>query len=279
MDTKAHYTLIGLAVVILLASLVTGILWLSVGLDRPVYHIYQVYMNQNISGLNQEASVKFNGVDVGYVRSMTLNPKNPQEVIINLDIKQGTPITTSTSATLAPQGITGLSYISLSAKTPNAPLLQPRNKAPYPIIPSSPSLFVQLNSLFKDASTQFQAVSTSVQNVLDAQNAANMKQILINLNTISGNLAADSNTINKILQQTATASANFPNITKNIDESMVNLNQTSNLAKQAMLPTMHLLEQLNSISSNIESFSNDLAQNPTILIRGKSTNTVLGPGE
>jgi phospholipid/cholesterol/gamma-HCH transport system substrate-binding protein len=278
MDTKAHYTLIGILVVMMTAALITGILWLSVGLNQPTYNTFLVNMDQSITGLNQEAPVKFNGVSVGYVKDMALNPKNPQQVILTLQIEEGTPITTSTVATLAPQGITGLVFINLSATTPNAPLVKIRDNPPYPFIPSQPSLLLQLSSLVKDASSEFQGISTSVQNVLNAQNAENLQQILINLKEISGNLATNSNAITAILNNTAEASAAFPQVMTNFDQSMINLNQTTTLAKEAIVPAVRVINNLDTITGNLDSFSADLKENPAILIRGKAE-MPLGPGE
>lgn len=285
MDTKAHYTVVGLIVVLLLAGLIAAIIWMSIGLNRPTYNTFLIYMDQSVVGLNNEAPVKFNGVEVGYVKKMVLNPKNPQEVVVDLQIKEGTPVTTSTVATLAPQGITGMAYISLSAKTPNAPLMKVSNTPPFPIIPTEPSLFVQLSSLFKDTSADISNMSNSVQNILDAQNAANFKQILVSLKAITQNIAANTAEINEtlrntsvILANTATASEQFPMMTQSLKESVENVNEATDLVKQAMIPAVQLLNHLNTISGNVELFSNDIKQNPAVLLRGKANNN-LGPGE
>lgn len=285
MDTNARYTVVGLVVVSLILALVLGIVWLTVGLDRPQYHIYQVYMDQSVTGLNQEAPVKFNGVTVGYVKSMDLNPENPQEVIVDLEIKDGAPITTSTVATLAPQGITGIAFIALSAQTPNAPLLKPRANPPYPRIPSQPSLFVQISSLLKDASGQFQGMSHSVQTILDAENAENIKQILIHLNVATGELANSMGQLNDmvqstqvILKNTAAASQNFTPLVNSLNQSAGNLSQASNMMKQGMLPTMDLISHLNDVSANLTGLTSTLKRNPSILVRGQQP-LPLGPGE
>ncbi len=270
---------------ILVIGLVVGILWINIGLNRPVYNTFLTYMDQSITGLNEQAPVKYNGVSVGYVQGMALNPENPQQVIVTMEIKSGTPVTTSTVATLAPQGITGLVFVSLSAQTPNAPLVKVRDKPPYPIIPSTPSLLVQLSSLFKDTSLQMAGISNAVQNVLSTENAANMRTILINLNTLTTSLAANTENMNEMIHETqtvlknaATASAAFPEITAGLNQSITNLNQATTLAKEGMLPAVRLVQQLETISSNIVSFSSDIKQNPAILLRGKAENN-LGPGE
>lgn len=285
MDTKAHYTLVGIMAVVLLGGLIATILWLSVGLNRPTYNTFLIYMDQSVVGLNKEAPVKFNGVDVGYVKDMQLNPKNSQQVIVNLQIREGTPITTSTVATLSPQGITGIAYIGLSANTPNAPLVKTTKTPPFPVIPSEPSLLVQLSSLLKDTSANFQGMSDSVQNMLDAQNAANFKQILINLNKVTASIADNSQDLqqiltqtNLILQNTSTASAQFPEMMAKLNNSITNLNQTTNLIKQGMIPAVRTINHLDTITGDIQSFTNDIKQNPAILLRGKAQDT-LGPGE
>ncbi len=285
MDTKAHYTMVGLMVVFLGAAIIAAIVWLSVGWDRPVYNTFLVYMDQSVSGLSIEAPVRFNGVTVGYVQSMDLNPTNPQEVVVSLQIKEGAPITTSTVATLTAQGITGIAYIDLSAKTPNAPLVKTRERPPYPVIPSEPSLMVQLSSLVKDASVQFHGVSTSVQEVLDAQNVQNIKQILVSLNTITQNLAQNEVQFNQMIQSTnrllanaAVASQQWPQLTNNLNETVMSLNQAAGLARAGMIPAVSLLNHLDTISGNVEVFSAELKNNPAILVRGKA-NGPLGPGE
>ena len=285
MDTKAHYTLVGLMVVILGAALTAAIVWLSVGWDRPVYNTFLVYMDQSVSGLNVEAPVRYNGVTVGYVTALDLNPKNAQEVIVTLAIKVGSPITTSTVATLTSQGVTGIAYIDLSAKTPNAPLLKTRDSPPFPVIPSVPSLMVQLSSIVKDASMQFQGVSHSVQSVLDEQNAQNVKQILINLSEITQNLAANEAQFNQMIQSStrlinnaAVASQQLPELVKNLNQSAISLNQAAGLARTGMIPAVSLLNHLDTISGNVEVFSEELKDNPAILVRGKAEGP-LGPGE
>lgn len=285
MDTKAHYTLVGLCVVLLGAALLTGILWLSTGLDRPVYHTFVIHMNQSVTGLNEQAPVKFNGVTVGYVKDMELNVNNPQDVIVTVDIKEGTPITTSTVATLVPQGVTGIVFVSLSANTPNAPLMKINDTPPYPTIPSEPSILVQLSSLLKDASTQVQGMSSSVETMLDAQNAANFKQILINLNAISQNIANNTGALNQILldtqtamHHTAQASQQFPALIISLNQSVANLNQATSLAKQGMIPAVQFMNRLDTIAGNVEAFSYDIKENPAVLIRGKQPGHA-GPGE
>src|SRR3990167_10024623 len=113
MDTKVNYTIVGLFVILVGAIAVLLFLWLTSLKHRDVYDTYIVYMHEEVSGLNAQSAVRYNGVKVGYVESIRLNPKDPQQVVLTLKIKQGTPITTSTIATLKSEGITGVDYVGL----------------------------------------------------------------------------------------------------------------------------------------------------------------------
>ena len=77
MDSKVNYALIGLLVIILSILLVAVILWLSVGTEQKVHDTYQAYIQESVSGLNRKAPVKYRGVEVGYVRDISLIPDRP----------------------------------------------------------------------------------------------------------------------------------------------------------------------------------------------------------
>src|SRR6056297_868388 len=100
METKVNYTIVGIFVTVLLAVIILIGLWLSSGLKTKAYKIYQTYMNESVSGLSENAPVKYNGVNVGMVESIELNLQNPSQVILTLEIKPNVPITQTTTAHL-----------------------------------------------------------------------------------------------------------------------------------------------------------------------------------
>src|SRR5690606_19698287 len=103
-----------------------------------------------------------NGVKVGYVDSIRLNPQDPQQVVLKLKIRRGTPITTSTIATLVSEGITGIDYVGLKALTSQAPPLKAKPGEKYPVIPSEPSLLVKLSTALEDVTKTIKGLTDSV---------------------------------------------------------------------------------------------------------------------
>jgi phospholipid/cholesterol/gamma-HCH transport system substrate-binding protein len=257
MEFRVNYTWVGLFVVVLGVAFVTITLWMT-SANRKQYDTYLVYMNEAVSGLNVEAPVKFNGVEIGNVAEITLNPHNPQEVRLVLKIVHGTPVTQSTSAKLMAQGITGLTYIGLKAQTPNAPLLTKTPYSPYPIIPSSPSVLVELDTAIRDVTHNLRQISHLFQQTFNKENQVAIGKSLQNITKFTDILAKNSEQF--------------------LDSITLTSQQLNTLSQQALPDAMQIMQQLNQILGSIQQFSNELPNNPSILLRGK-TGAPLGPGE
>jgi phospholipid/cholesterol/gamma-HCH transport system substrate-binding protein len=300
LETKANYTLTGLFVFIFFVGIVWFSLWLSVGFDTKVYDPYLVYMNESVSGLSPESSVKFNGVNVGVVKSIALNYKNPQQVMLLLNIEQGTPITTSTRAQLRSQGITGLSFVGLSTTKAKASPLKVRKGEKYPVILSRPSLLFQLDQTLRDASKDFHSMTLSLKNVLSTENVDNFASLLKSLKDLGQTFDDNKDEIAKSLQDlkvfmdnAALVSKDFPKIMSEASDSLSAFTNASNQTtefmvtgeaslnefNQKVLPaSASLMDELELLAVNINSLTSELKQNPAMLIRGR-TAPKLGPGE
>ena len=80
-ETKVNYPLVGAFALVLGSVLVAGLLWLaSGGAVRTTHDLYLAIVDESVAGLNTDAPGKYNGVDVGKVRQIRLDPGNPQQV-------------------------------------------------------------------------------------------------------------------------------------------------------------------------------------------------------
>lgn len=307
MEAKTNYTMVGLTVLILTAALLAAALWLSVGFDQKKYTVYAVYIHEAVSGLSEESPVKYNGVQVGYVRKIELNRLDPQQVKILLDIEDGTPITTSTTATLISQGITGTTYVGLSATSSDLTPLKKIPKEPYPIIPARPSLFNQLDSVLKEVSENINSVSVEIRRIFDKKNAESLHNTLINLEKFTGVLADNKQHIDRTLENTdimvgniAKVSKELPRLSQDLKISIAHITRMADsisnagnrvsvamdsgkstmdkISQQTIPPAIILLRRLNTIAANLEEVSNQMRQNPSVLIRGTKP-LKPGPGE
>jgi phospholipid/cholesterol/gamma-HCH transport system substrate-binding protein len=264
MEPKVNYVIVGLFVVVLTTVLVIGIIWLSAS-QRTERDIFMVYMNEPVSGLSVQAPVKFNGVDVGNVADIQLNPDNPQQVQLLLSIDKGTPINQSTTATLMSQGITGITYVGLKAEAAKAPPIKILPGDEYPIIRSTPSLLVQISTVLSGLADTAKEIKGVLENTFNSENQKALHDSLQNISKI-----------------TQTFSEHSQQITAAFDSAAQTLRQSQgavqSLSQQTLPGINQMVNQINDVLRNMRQLSNTLKNNPSVLIRGQ-TPAPKGPGE
>lgn len=265
METNVHYTIVGLFVITLIAAITLAIIWLTSGFSLESYRYYLSYMPESVNGLNLDAPVEFNGVNVGSVKRVEISSHNPQLVKLLLKIKSSTPITEGTVATLASRGFTGVPYVALKDTGSDLrPLHQEANK-PYPVIKTMPSLLTRLDSIMAQLSVNFKQISDTFASVFDPENKKNIKETLQNMRSVTNNMAANNEKFNLLLQNSIHATERFAPVLKTIET------QT--------LPTMYqMLSNLEEMSRSLADTAQEIKQNPSVLIRGAERHD-LGPGE
>jgi len=247
MEEKVNFAVVGVFVLVLSATLIGGVLWLSSGRSyRTSYDIYQTYMKESVAGLNLNATVRYRGVEVGRVKKIALAPGNVELVEVTLAIESGTPVKVDTVAILSTQGLTGIAFVDLTGGSRDAPKLKAVPGATYPVIRSGPSLMVRLDASLIDAS-------------LTLKNAANLSEELPQLT--------------KRIQRSADT---FDNMSNDLARAATN---ASVKFTSETLPEVHkLLEELRDMTASLRRVGSQLEQNPGVLLYGKPSGK-LGPGE
>jgi phospholipid/cholesterol/gamma-HCH transport system substrate-binding protein len=110
-ETEVNCTLVGAFVLVLGSAFVAVALWIaSGGAWQKTVDLYQAVEDESVGGLNLNAPVKYNGVEVGKVPSIKLDAVNPQRVHLVFAIERATSIEIETVAVLKTQGLTGIAY-------------------------------------------------------------------------------------------------------------------------------------------------------------------------
>ena len=207
-----NHALVGLFVLVLGAALIGGVLWLaSGGAVKQKYDLYLAIEDESVAGLNLNAPVKYNGVDVGKVRDIRLAPGNPERVNLLFAIERGTPIKQDTVAVLKTQGLTGIAYVELSGGTRASPLLRAIAPGPYPLIQTKPSLSARLENMLSTLMAKLDSTSSSINAVLSDENKAAFKSALADIAAVAQTVAARKETIDAGL---ASAARTFENASR-----------------------------------------------------------------
>jgi phospholipid/cholesterol/gamma-HCH transport system substrate-binding protein len=124
MERDAHYAAVGIVTVVLLAALVVFTIWLARLQFSKDYDVYDIVFYGPVRGLSVGGEVHFNGIRVGEVTDLNLNPAKGDQVIARVRLNGTTPVRTTSRAQLEPQGITGLNYIQITAGETESPMLK-----------------------------------------------------------------------------------------------------------------------------------------------------------
>ena len=208
-------TVVGVFVIALGAALIGIVLWLaSGGALREKHDLYLAVETESVAGLNINAPVKFNGVDVGQVRQILLDPANPERVHLVFAIKRGTPIKTNTEAVLKTQGLTGIAYVELGGGTRDAPPLLAAGPGLLPEIRTRASLSTRLENVLTSVLGKLDSTSNNIDALLSPANRQALASTLADVATLARTVAARRDTIDagitnagRTLDNTAQASA------------------------------------------------------------------------
>ncbi len=186
MERRANYALVGLVTLGLFVALVAFVVWLAgVHLNKH-YDTYDVVFIGPVRGISEGGEVSFNGIKVGEITRLALDPADPNRVIARVRVTGGVPIRVDSYAILEPQGITGVNYIQLTGGTPAKPLL--KSVTPGGQIPVIHSQKSTLADLLEGGGTVLQRAVDALDRVnklLSDQNISSASALLQDLKSVA----------------------------------------------------------------------------------------------
>jgi phospholipid/cholesterol/gamma-HCH transport system substrate-binding protein len=238
MERKAHYALIGLFTFAVVAGAFGFIFWLHHSSGKKQAVAYRVIFDSTVSGLQVGGNVLFNGIRVGEVTTLRLDPDKPSQVVAMLAVNKSTPIRSDTRVGLEFAGLTGVASVSLKGVSATTPLIE-REEGEPPTLKADPS-----------ASQDMMQAAREVLNKAEEVIAANQEalhQAITDIASFSASLARNTNNVDSIMnnaretasnakEATATARIFIENLDKRTDEITIGVNRlTSTATKQVEL--------------------------------------------
>ncbi|MCE0914484.1 MlaD family protein [Pseudomonas sp. NMI760_13] len=202
METRAHHVLIGLVTVLVVAGAMLFGLWLTKSSVDDAFKDYEVVFNEAVSGLSRGSPVQYNGIKVGDVSSLRLDPKDPRRVLARVRLSGDTPVKEDTQAKLTLAGVTGNSFIQLSGGTPQSPELKGRD-GKLPVIVASPSPISRLLNDSSDLVTNINLLLHNANLMFSESNIERLSNTLANLEQTTGAFASQKGGIADAIEQLA----------------------------------------------------------------------------
>ncbi len=294
---------------LILGAALTGVvLWLAAGgTFQKKYDLYLAVETEPVAGLNLNAPVKYNGVDVGKVRTIQLDPANPERVRLVFAIVRGTPVNQDTLAVLKTQGLTGIAYVELEGGGPQSAPLVATEPGQYPEIRTKPSLSAQLENLLSSVLGQLGQVSNNINALLSDENRAAFTHTLADLAAVSHTLASRRGALDagivsaaRTFDNGARLTARMGPVIDQLDASAKAVERLGNegavasknagktvevvgtdvqrLTTETLPQLQRLMADLGDLVSSLRSLSDQTRADPASLLRGRSA-VPEGPGE
>jgi len=309
MENRLSYILVGAFIFVLLIGGVFSILWLGNYSDKGSFKFYKISTKESVSGLNEKAPVKLQGVQIGEVRGITINPYNAEEVLVTVRVQENAPIKEDTYAIIEAQGITGLSFIQLQGGTNEAKELKTSTKVEeYGLIYSRPSTFSRLDKTITSLSAKAEMIFARAESVMSEKNVKNLEIIIENsakiaesTNKTLANIEAHNKEINQLLQEATNAAVGIKNMsyafTSAIDntgvDTMNNVREASQsvktvmgglnqkiekgsfdidiVVKENLMPLQKTLQELNVLVNETKDLVSNLKDSPSDLLFKEGT--------
>lgn len=212
------------------------VLFAGLSLLKPVKS-YRIHFPDSVSGLQIGAKVKLNGVDVGSVSRVEVDPDNVEHVRVTVQMDSDAPVKVDSQAFLILQGITGLKYIDIRSGTRNAQVLEPGG-----------SIIAGKDTIAK-VMDRADDILDNIERITSEQNVQRIISILEKLD-----LAVTS--IDKMAAEFAAISATLHNHLKNnpksVDQLVANLGPLSSRLKDAVLSATGLFVALDRKTRDLD---------------------------
>jgi phospholipid/cholesterol/gamma-HCH transport system substrate-binding protein len=283
METKANYTLVGMFTLAVVAAIFGFVYWAQHVGGTGERAIYRVLFSSSVSGLRTGSAVLFNGIRVGDVTDLKLNPDNPTQVAATISVDKQVKIRPDTRAGIEFQGLTGIAAVALNGGSPGEPALNGLATPP-PALIASPAATQDITQGARDV---LQRMDDFIE-----ENRPAFKSTLQNLDTFSAALARNSKRLDTILEGMQTfmggpdgkggdindAARSVRELAQRLDKLADNLDKrTASITEGINDMTSAGTKQINAVSKDlqrtlgtIDRTVNNIDKNPSRLLFGGS---------
>lgn len=306
MENRAHAFMVGLVALLLIGGILLTLWWFGGGGEE--YRTFELETHKGVTGLNNQAAVRFRGVRVGRVMHVDLDDEDPYKVVVEIRVRKDVPMTYGTYASLGTQGLTGNAFILLDDTGRDRRPLISNGKDPVRI-ELRPGLVDQVTDTGRKVAGRLDEASQNFAQVLRPENIAR-------IDTALKNIAASTEHLEKTLAQTPAlvadlrrfaspetadqvkrAATEVANATKQLTPLVENWNRAlfkveaagtridrlgadlqAGLVSDTLPRINSLATELQGSSAQLGGLLDDLQRSPQSLLLGREPGR-LGPGE
>jgi len=252
METRANFALIGAFTLAVVLAAFAFVFWFSGSGKTAQYETYELIVRGSVDGLTPGSTVQFNGLKVGSVTSMEIDPTDPGQVKVLIAVDKKTPVKTNTRARVEQKTFTGVAVVSLVGGTPGAPDIVAQPGERYPRIAAEHSDIQNLLENVQRLSNKAGDVMDKIDKLLD-ENSTTLTASLKNMETFTKTLADNSGPTGTLIRDAAATVHSLKPVADRFDRLLASAERTVKALDPKTIK--NITGNVAGISSNINRFS------------------------
>jgi phospholipid/cholesterol/gamma-HCH transport system substrate-binding protein len=268
METKANYLMIGGFVLGVVALAFVFVFWMTniAGGGKR----YFIVFDGSVAGLSAGASIGFNGIKVGEVQSLQLDPADARKVQVLIGLQADTPVRANSRASMQSLGLTGGTGIQITPGTPDSPFLIATADNPIPVIQADrgggQGLFDAAPAVMNNANALLQRL-----NDLVAENQESIHKTLTNIENVTTMLDQRKDEISQTITDVHIAAQSFKDLSGKLQVSLGdNLDGVTKTAKDSLQEFGNFMREGRRAAATLNQVLEKFEANPKSFLLGGS---------
>lgn len=252
METRANYVAVGAFVLLVLAGISVAVLWLARVQFETGYKYYETHFAGPVTGLGTGALVRLNGIEVGRVTGIELDPKDPQLVRVILQVVNTVEVHSDAVASLETQGLTGVSYVEISGGTQDLPPLVATKGRQFPTIISRPSSLQEVFASAPALLSRLLVISDRLASVLDEKNREAIAETLANIRDTTAVFERRTQNIDRLITDSDETMHNLAAASTSLRAMLADLGGTSGKADRLVVAANDAVDQTTKLAADLD---------------------------
>ena len=253
METRAHYVAVGTFVLAVIFLAFVAVLWLGRTEFGEQARRYYIFFRGSVAGLNKGSQVQYNGIPVGQVVDIRVDPGNLEQIQVTAEINTSiVDIKSDARAFLETNILNGIATIQIRGGTREASDLVPETGHKYPVIKSGRSELEEVKASLPELVADLKEAAHGVNALLDENNRRAVAETLQNVRTITAAFVEPSKKLTEVVDNANNAVVQLRTFFQDLDESYTDKGGLKDQLSQTLADADRLAKNLNEASRQLQ---------------------------
>jgi len=253
METRAHYVAVGTFVLAVIFLAFVAVLWLGRTEFGEQARRYYIFFRGSVAGLNKGSQVQYNGIPVGQVVDIRVDPSNLEQIQVTAEIDTSiVDIKSDARAFLETNILNGIATIQIRGGTREASDLVPETGHKYPVIKSGRSELEEVKASLPELVADLKEAAHGVNALLDENNRRAVAETLQNVRTITAAFVEPSKKLTEVVDNANNAVVQLRTFFQDLDESYTDKGGLKDQLSQTLADADRLAKNLNEASRQLQ---------------------------